>query len=375
MYKSFCQRGFNSLKFYSKNIKKSQKGLEFIDIEEEWEDDQPKKSQKSNFSQRNDNNQRNFQNQDNDFQKKIQKQDNTIQKQNNNIQKDQNFQNSTLNTLDENFEEKPKKDKRPPYAKYVEGPFKNSKERDENVSISGKVYPEEITPKMKELIENLELPVEPNSLLSAMCHPSYGYSKIKNNQRLSFIGSSVLQFCVAEELSNIYKDEASSNLDLFTSLYSTHSILYSIGKSFKLEECILIYGYNELSLKKKKEAISDCLLAMIGAVYDHNGLEKTKKFIHEKIIRGISPNLAFTFLGNANPKVISYSVLEVIETLTGHPPVEHYDKINQTDFRCSLFAVDDKELLSVGNGSTKQIAYEMALLNFYSSLRQKIPEK
>ncbi|MBN1637599.1 MAG: ribonuclease III [Ignavibacteriales bacterium] len=111
----------------------------------------------------------------------------------------------------------------------------------------------------------------------------------KSNERLEFLGDSILNFIVAEYLFNNFSNEDEGFLTKSRTFFVNRNMLASVAEKMKLEK-FLIYDkrYKNDNHFSLKTILSDTMEAFIGAVYFDLGLVKTRAFIFKWIIK---PNL------------------------------------------------------------------------------------
>lgn len=115
-------------------------------------------------------------------------------------------------------------------------------------------------------------------LNQAFMHCSY--SKEINNERLEFIGDSVLGLVVTDELYHIMPKSHEGSLAKIKAVVVSEDALSGIGFSFGFENCLLLGRGEELSGGRLKRAIvADSVEAVIGAYYLDSGFAKAKKFV------------------------------------------------------------------------------------------------
>lgn len=118
-------------------------------------------------------------------------------------------------------------------------------------------------------------------LKESLAHSSYANEAgIKCNERLEFLGDSVLGFVVAEYL---FQDGAMDEGKLTKKRASmvSEQPLSAIALSLNLDKYILI----KPNVKTTKSILCDLLEAVIGAIYIDGGMDAAKSFITEKVIR------------------------------------------------------------------------------------------
>ncbi|WP_084703507.1 ribonuclease III family protein [Bacteriovorax sp. Seq25_V] len=106
-------------------------------------------------------------------------------------------------------------------------------------------------------------------LFQAFTHRSfvheYTREKLRNYERLEFLGDSVLGSYVALKLYSIFDEEKEGVLSKIKSSLVNETKLASIGKGLELQSMILL-GKGELALGPTDSVISDVFEAVIGAI-------------------------------------------------------------------------------------------------------------
>ena len=114
-------------------------------------------------------------------------------------------------------------------------------------------------------------------LIKSLTHKSY--DSIKNNEKIEFLGDRVLGLVIAKKLLEIYPDENEGILDKkFASLVNKKKCL-EIAKKIELEKYIQVFNPKNKKIKIEDKVISDCLEALIGAIYLDKGLFISEKFV------------------------------------------------------------------------------------------------
>tara|TARA_B100000674_G_C37753536_1_gene874521 strand:+ start:52 stop:717 length:666 start_codon:yes stop_codon:yes gene_type:complete len=132
--------------------------------------------------------------------------------------------------------------------------------------------------KIKELEKIIKYSFKKTSLLEkALTHKSYD-SNI-NNEKLEFLGDRVLGLIISEKLLNKFPDEKEGIIDKkFANLVNKKTCLL-IAKRINLKKFILL-GSSHKKLERSADKISsDCLEAIVGAIYIDGGLKSVEKFI------------------------------------------------------------------------------------------------
>ena len=141
---------------------------------------------------------------------------------------------------------------------------------------------------MKDInIKNIEniLGIEFNNkgvLITALTHSSYAnqFKDVKYNERLEFLGDSVLQLCITQYLFNNYKDKSEGELTKIRSLIVCENSLYEVAKKLNLGVFIRMSKGEESTCGRERTSIqADCLEAIIAAIYLDKGLDVANDFI------------------------------------------------------------------------------------------------
>ena len=124
----------------------------------------------------------------------------------------------------------------------------------------------------------------PELIKTALTHSSYAKQTrgAKYNERLEFLGDSVLQLTITEYLFTNYKYKTEGELTKIRSLIVCENSLYEVAQNLNLSSFMLMSKGEELTGGRERVSIqSDSVEAVIAAIYLDNGLEKAKEFIFE----------------------------------------------------------------------------------------------
>ena len=132
--------------------------------------------------------------------------------------------------------------------------------------------------KIKELEKIIKYTFKKSSLLEkALTHKSYDNNI--NNEKLEFLGDRVLGLIISEKLLDKFPEEKEGIIDKkFANLVNKKTCLL-IAKKINLKRFILL-GSSHKKLERSADKISsDCLEAIVGAIYLDGGLKSVEKFI------------------------------------------------------------------------------------------------
>ena len=116
----------------------------------------------------------------------------------------------------------------------------------------------------------------------ALTHSSYAkqFKDGSYNERLEFLGDSVLQLCITEYLFTNYKKKAEGELTKLRSLIVCENSLYSVAQNLGLSKFIRMSKGEELTGGRERKSIqADAVEAVIAAIYIDRGIEEANKFI------------------------------------------------------------------------------------------------
>ena len=132
--------------------------------------------------------------------------------------------------------------------------------------------------KTKELEKIIKYTFKKTFLLEkALTHKSLNNDE--NNEKLEFLGDRVLGLVISETLLEKYPDEKEGIIDKkFANLVNKKTCSH-IAKKINLKKFILL-GSSHKKLERSADKISsDCLEALVGAIYLDGGFKSVQKFI------------------------------------------------------------------------------------------------
>jgi len=128
-------------------------------------------------------------------------------------------------------------------------------------------------------------------LQTALTHSSYAkqFKDAQYNERLEFLGDSVLQLCITEYLFVNYENKSEGELTKIRSLIVCENSLYKVARKINLSEFIRMSRGEELTGGRDRISIqADAVEAVLAAIYLDRGIEEANKFIMEKFMDIIS---------------------------------------------------------------------------------------
>jgi len=135
--------------------------------------------------------------------------------------------------------------------------------------------------------------------VEALLHRSYlQYQDLhgkKSNERLEFLGDSILNLIVGEYLYSHYPDAEEGDLTKLRSRLVSRKALAAYARQLNLDEFIFVSTSAAQSLEKGSESIlADAYEAVIAAIYLDAGYEAAKKFVERQVLAALKRGLVVT---------------------------------------------------------------------------------
>lgn len=134
--------------------------------------------------------------------------------------------------------------------------------------------------------EILGVRLDAGALRHALTHRSYAYEHggIPNNERLEFLGDSVLGLVVTESLYADHPDLAEGQLAKLRAACVNMRALAAVGRTLGLGEFLLLgRGEEATGGRDKASILADTVEALIGTVYLAEGIETSRAFVHHLV--------------------------------------------------------------------------------------------
>ena len=128
--------------------------------------------------------------------------------------------------------------------------------------------------------------LDEGALRHALTHRSYAYENggIPNNERLEFLGDSVLGLVVTESLYADHPDLAEGQLAKLRAACVNMRALAAVGRSLGLGDYLLLgRGEETTGGRDKASILADTVEALIGTIYLLEGIETARRFVHHLI--------------------------------------------------------------------------------------------
>ncbi len=125
--------------------------------------------------------------------------------------------------------------------------------------------------------------LDPELLHLALTHRSYAYENggLPTNERLEFLGDSVLGVVITEALYRAHPDLSEGRLAKLRAAVVNARALAEVGRTLGVGDHVLLgRGEETTGGRDKSSILSDTVEALIGAVYLHQGFEAAGDLVH-----------------------------------------------------------------------------------------------
>ncbi len=223
------------------------------------------------------------------------------------------------------------------------------------------------------LNEQLGVVIEPSLLELAFTHRSFAYeSEIKEtNERLEFLGDSVLGLIVTEELYKRYPDFDESRLSPLRSGVVNMRALADIARELDLGSYIRLGKGEEVTGGRDKNSLlADALEALIGAIYLQFGFDICTQIVCRLIASTMDAAVARG--AGLDGKT---ALQELVAALNkGVPEYVVSEEGPDHDKNFTAVAIVAGVAISEGVGKSKREAEQIAARIAYESLKNELPQ-
>ena len=228
-------------------------------------------------------------------------------------------------------------------------------------------------PPLSDLTVKLGVEVEPELLERSLTHRSFAYENggLPTNERLEFLGDSVLGLVVTDTLYRIHPDQPEGQLAKLRAAVVNAKALAGIGRELGVGEHLLLgRGEETTGGRDKSSIVADTVEAVIGAVFLDQGLDAATALIHRLFdvliaeSAGLGAGLDWKTSLQELCAAASYGVPEYV--------VEESGPDHQKSFRARVRVVG--ALYGDGRGRSKKEAEQQAAATAYTELAQLAPD-
>ena len=207
-------------------------------------------------------------------------------------------------------------------------------------------------------------------LQKALTHTSYAYErKVESNEKLEFLGDSILEFVSSEYIYNNYKKLREGEMTKVRASVVCEESLHEVAKKHNFSDFLNLGKSEKQSRKEVRPAImADSVEAVIAAIYLDGGIEPVKKFIIENLKDSIQ--VATKHIGQKDYKTVLQEILQQhgvvhIEYKIIKETGPDHDKIFYAEVSCN------GKPLATGSGKSKKLAEMQAAENALESIKKR----
>jgi len=118
-----------------------------------------------------------------------------------------------------------------------------------------------------------------NLLRSALTHSSHADHRLQSNERLEFLGDSILGVIVCEDLFHAYPDYLEGDLTKIKSVVVSRRTCAKISRALDLSRFLLLGKGVTTGTTVPPSLMSDVFESLIGAIYLDGGAEASRAFV------------------------------------------------------------------------------------------------
>lgn len=205
-------------------------------------------------------------------------------------------------------------------------------------------------------------------LKKALTHTSYANeNKIESNEKLEFLGDSILEFISSKYIYNNYPKLREGEMTKVRATVVCEGSLYKVAMKHNFSD-FLFLGKSQKSSKEgvRPAILADSVEAVIAAIYFDSGIDMAEKFIVENLKDEIA--IASSHVGMKDYKTVLQEKLQV------HGSVEiKYNIVKEEgpdhDKTFVAEVVCDGRVLAQGEGKNKKAAEMLAAKNALDNIK------
>ncbi|MCI9297983.1 MAG: ribonuclease III [Lachnospiraceae bacterium] len=206
-------------------------------------------------------------------------------------------------------------------------------------------------------------------LRQALTHSSYAnerkINKVKDYERIEFLGDAVLEMISSEYLYNSRSEMSEGQLTRTRAAMVCEPSLAACARDLSLDRYILLGKGEEMTGGRSRDSIiSDVMEALIGAVYLDGGFERAREFIHRFVLSDLEDKALFYDAKSILQEEMQKDGGDIRYVLVGESGPEH-DK----SFFVEVYQGD--VLLGSGSGHNKKAAQQKAAYEALLRLKKR----
>lgn len=207
-------------------------------------------------------------------------------------------------------------------------------------------------------------------LQEAFTHKSYAVEqkkKLSHNQRLEFLGDSILWLIIANQLYQDHPDFDEAQLTLYKISLVREECLYHVAKKIGVDQYIIMWlGEQKKDGRDNPAIVWDAMEALIGYIYLDFGFDIVKKFVLDYLY---TQKDSLTLLWSKWRKSLLQEHLQWLYKKLPHyvdEEIERDDTRNHILYKSTVIL--DNQILGVGYGTNKKKAQEDAAKQIMESV-------
>ena len=219
-----------------------------------------------------------------------------------------------------------------------------------------------------ELLERLGAEISPELLKLALTHSSFAYENGgSDNERLEFLGDSVLGYLVASHIFSVNPDLSEGELTkLKNGVVSAQALAVAANRIDLGKYLFLGKGEEQTEGRRKENILADAFEALIGAAYIHAGLDNASKVIEAHILPLLDDSDALREF--ADPKTSLAVKLKKLKREEPHYEMTESGPEHERVYFATCYS--GKVSLGSGSGRTKRKAETDAALSALRTLSE-----
>ncbi|MDO5034326.1 MAG: ribonuclease III [Actinomycetaceae bacterium] len=232
--------------------------------------------------------------------------------------------------------------------------------------------PPAINENVADLLGRWRISLDPELLIVALTHRSFAYEagNIEHNERLEFLGDSVLSIIVTEHLFSRFSNASEAQLSRMRGAIVSQTTLAKVARGIGLGDFILLgKGENLTGGRERDSILCDTVEAVIGATYLTHGLEPTRKVVEAHLRPFLSEAVALGKSSDYKTTLQEYTA----EMGLGEPIYEAEGRGPDHARIFSATVMIGGEVMGSGEGTSKKVAKSEAAKAAYFRLRGEDP--
>ena len=207
-------------------------------------------------------------------------------------------------------------------------------------------------------------------LLRALTHRSYAYEKggLPNNERLEFLGDSVLGLVVTDTLYRGHPELPEGQLAKLRAAVVNMRALAEVARTIDLGSFVMLgKGEEATGGRDKASILADTMEALIGTVFLSAGIEKAADFVHHHFDRLIVE--AATLGAGLDWKTSLQEIAAGAALGSPEYRIDEQGPDHEKEFHARV--VVDAEVLGEGHGRSKKEAEQKAAKEAWTAINER----